>query len=216
MYIVLLGAPGSGKGTQAEKIRDYYKIPHISTGDIFRQEIKKDPLGGKEIAKLINVGRLAPDDIVIKLVGDRLSQEDCKDGALLDGFPRTIEQAKCLDELCKNFGQRIVVVNLVVPRELLIKRVLGRRVCIECAKNYNFSDDCTSLDELAKKRCDCGGKLFNREDDNADIFKTRLEVYDEWTAHLIEYYTKKGNLISIDGAQDTQKVFNSIAHNIKL
>ncbi|MCL2556193.1 MAG: nucleoside monophosphate kinase [Firmicutes bacterium] len=209
MYIVLLGAPGSGKGTQAEKIRDFYKIPHISTGDIFRQEIKKDPQGAKQIADLINIGHLAPDEIVIKLVKDRLLQDDCKSGALLDGFPRTISQAESMDEYSLVFKQKVVVINLSVPRELLIRRVLGRRVCVDCSKNYSF-DSYASLDELAQKLCDCGGKLYNREDDNADIFKTRLEVYDEWTAHLIEYYSNSGNLIIIDGSEDTEIVFENI------
>jgi len=209
MYIILLGAPGSGKGTQAEKIRVYYKIPHISTGDIFRREIKKDPKGAKGIADLINAGRLAPDEVVIKMVKARLAQEDCKDGALLDGFPRTIAQAECLEGECMTFAQKTVVINLAAPRELLIKRVLGRRVCVACSKNYNF-DNYDSLDELAKKRCDCGGKLYNREDDNADIFLTRLEVYDEWTAQLIEYYGNKGNLITVDGSLDADTVFENI------
>jgi len=214
MYIILLGAPGSGKGTQAEKIRTYYKMPHISTGDIFRQEIKKDPTGAKGIADLINAGRLAPDEIVIKMVKDRLSQDDCKYGALLDGFPRTIAQAECMDNECIKFKQKTVVINLSAPREILIKRVLGRRVCAKCSKNYNI-DNYDSLDELANVNCDCGGKLFNREDDNADIFLTRLEVYDKWTMQLIEYYSNKGNLITIDGSLDAEMVFENIKQELE-
>jgi len=225
MFITLLGAPGCGKGTQAKRICAYYNVPHISTGDIFRQEIKNNPLNGGDLAGYINEGNLVPDEIVIKFTKERLRQEDCKNGALLDGFPRTLPQAKALDEICFKYK----VLNLIVDRVTLIKRVLGRRVCGVCAKNYNISEnalsdyacgDCESISsrqqcdycELKKIRqqCDCGGELFSRDDDNAEVFTQRLKVYDEWTAPLIDYYQKKGNLISIDGFGQEDAVFERI------
>ncbi len=185
MKIVLFGPPGSGKGTYASRISPIYKIPHISTGDIFRAHLAQKTDLGKKIEDVMKSGNLVPDDLTMDVVHDRLSQEDCKNGFILDGFPRTIPQAELFDKMEK----LDVVVNLVVPDEVIIKRLSARLSCKECKTIYNT----LTLKPKAEGKCDkCGGELFLREDDKPEQIRNRLEVYRKQTFPLIEYYRKQG------------------------
>ena len=205
MKIVMLGAPGAGKGTQAEMIAEKYGIPHISTGDIFRENIKGGTPLGVLAKSYIDKGALVPDDVVIKIVEDRLSREDCKNGFILDGFPRTIYQAEAL----KKIADIDVVINLVVDDESIVKRVAGRRMC-RCGETYNvaFLNGATTC---AK----CGGELYQREDDKEETVKSRLEVYHKETAPLIDYYRKEGLIKDIDGSQGIEAVYADIMKVLK-
>ena len=200
MKIIFLGAPGSGKGTHATKIKTELNVPHISTGDIFRANIKSGTPLGVLAKSYIDKGALVPDQVVIDIVADRLKQEDCKNGFILDGFPRTISQAEALEKItCID-----VVVNLEVDDAAIVKRVAGRRMC-RCGETYNvaFLNGATTC---AK----CGGELYQREDDKEETVKSRLAVYHNETAPLIEYYAKKGILKNIDGAQGIDAVYADI------
>ena len=200
MKIIFLGAPGSGKGTHATRVKTELGVPHISTGDIFRANIKGGTPLGLLAKSYIDKGALVPDDVVIKIVADRLAQEDCKGGFILDGFPRTISQAQALEEITPID----VVINLVVDDEAIVKRVAGRRMC-RCGETYNvaFLNGSTTC---AK----CGGELYQREDDKEETVKSRLAVYHSETAPLIDYYAKKGILKNIDGAQGIEEVYKDI------
>lgn len=197
--LVFLGAPGAGKGTQAAKICEKYNIPHISTGDILRANIKAGTPLGLQAKAIIDKGQLVPDEVVIGLMKDRLSKEDCKGGYLLDGFPRTIEQAKALD----TFEQVSMAINIAVNEDEVVDRIAGRRMCA-CGESYHIST--YNKDTCAK----CGGKLYQRDDDKPQTVKARLEVYNKQTAPLIEYYDKKNILYTVDGSQDIQVVTASI------
>lgn len=199
MYLVFLGAPGAGKGTQATKVCEKYNIPHISTGDILRANIKAGTALGVEAKGYIDKGLLVPDEVVIGLVKQRLSEADCQKGFLLDGFPRTIEQAKALND----FAKITCAVNLAVDEKLVVDRIAGRRMC-KCGESYHVS--WYDKDVCAK----CGEKLYQRDDDKEDTVKARLEVYNAQTAPLIEYYSNMGILKDVDGTQEMNKVFDDI------
>ena len=201
MKLILLGAPGSGKGTQAAYITDKYDLPHISTGDIFRENIKnRTPLGVK-VKEVMDSGNLCPDDLTVELVKDRLSKPDCEKGCLLDGFPRNINQAQALDK----FSAPDKVINIHVDLEKIEHRLVGRRCCLACSGSFHvdFIGD-------AKKCPVCGGELVIRKDDNVETVKERLAVYSEQTAPLIDYYQKQGKLITIDGDKSITEVFEEI------
>ena len=205
MKIIFLGAPGSGKGTHATRVKTELGVPHISTGDIFRENIKGGTPLGVLAKSYIDKGALVPDDVVIKIVEDRLSREDCKNGFILDGFPRTIYQAEAL----KKIADIDVVINLVVDDEAIVKRVAGRRMC-RCGETYNvaFLNGKTTC---AK----CGGELYQREDDKEETVKSRLEVYHKETAPLIDYYRKEGLLKDVDGSQGIDAVYADILKVLK-
>ena len=199
MYLVFLGAPGAGNGTQATRVCEKYNIPHISTGDILRANIKAGTALGVEAKSYIDKGLLVPDEVVIGLVKDRLAQSDCKKGFLLDGFPRTIEQAKSLDK----FAKISAAIDISVDGALVVERIAGRRMC-KCGESYHIS--WYDKDVCAK----CGEKLYQRDDDKEETVKSRLEVYNAQTAPLIKYYRDKGVLRQVDGAQEMTKVFDDI------
>ena len=197
MNIILLGAPGAGKGTQAAKIVDAYKLPHISTGDIFRENIKNQTPIGLLAKSYIDKGALVPDEVTCKIVEERISREDCKNGYMLDGFPRTIAQAEALDKITKiDF-----VINIDVDFSLLLDRLCGRRVCKDCGESYHI----TRLN--GETKCArCGGDLYQRKDDNPETVQSRLDVYNAQTAPLIEYYTNKGVIFNVDGSTTPEAV----------
>ena len=200
MKLILLGAPGAGTGTQATLVKEKYNIPHISTGDILRANIREGtPLGIKAKA-IIDAGNLVPDEVVIGIVKDRLQKDDCKNGWLLDGFPRTVAQADGLSE----FAECDAAVDVSVPFDILSDRISGRRMC-RCGESYHVST-LGGKDTCAK----CGGKLYQRADDNEQTVKNRLEAYKTQTAPLIDYYKDAGKLITIDGNRPVQEVFESI------
>ncbi len=202
MNIILLGAPGAGKGTQASKISDRYNLPHISTGDIFRENIKNQTPIGLLAKTYIDDGQLVPDEDTCNIVRERISQSDCKNGYMLDGFPRTIAQAEELDVI----SHVDVVVNIDVDTSLLLDRLCGRRVCKSCGESYHIS----RLN--GETKCvRCGGELYQRKDDNPETVSKRLNVYHKQTAPLIEYYTKKGLLFNVDGNATPEAVFEQIS-----
>jgi len=208
MRLILVGPPGAGKGTQATNIIEKYGIPHISTGNILRDHIRRrTPLG--EIADgYISKGQLVPDDLVLELVEERLKQEDCKNGFLLDGFPRTVVQAEALDQYLQKLDCKInSLVNIVVPDDILIHRISDRRTCLDCNASYHL------LYKRPKQEgiCDvCGAKLIQRSDDNETAVSKRLEVFHHNTAPVIDYYRKHGVVLDIDGTQTIEKVKTSI------
>ena len=208
MKIVMLGAPGAGKGTQAKKISDKYNVPHISTGDIFRANIKENTELGKKAKGYMDQGLLVPDELVVDLVVDRLAQDDAKNGYVLDGFPRTIPQAEALDEALAKQGQKLdYAIDVDVPDENIIRRMSGRRACVSCGGTYHTVYIPTKTEGI----CDvCGGELILREDDQPETVKKRLNVYHEQTKPLMDYYNKKGILKSADGTVDLEEVFIAI------
>jgi len=211
--LVLLGPPGVGKGTQAAAIVKRYNIPHISTGDIFRANIKEGTELGKKAKEYMDKGLLVPDEIVVSIVKDRLSKDDCKNGFLLDGFPRTIEQAEALDEELKNMGIKLdKVVNIYADKEILIERATGRRICKKCGATYHIKFNPPKVENI----CDIdGGELFQRDDDNEKTVATRIEVYQKQTEPLIEYYTKKGIILNVDGTKPIDEVFETIVKGLE-
>ena len=198
LNIILMGPPGAGKGTQAKVLTAKYGVPHISTGDMFREAIKAGTPLGKLAASYINDGHLVPDDVTIGLVKERLSQDDCKNGYLLDGFPRTIPQAEALEKISKEIGREIkYVINIDTPKEELVKRICGRRVCKVCGAPYHLINVKPKVDGV----CDiCGGELVQRPDDNEEALNIRLEAYNKQTKPLLEFYEKKGLLTSFNGS----------------
>lgn len=206
---ILLGPPGAGKGTQADKIVAKYDVPHISTGDIFRENIKNGTELGKKAQEYMNKGELVPDDLVCEIATDRLLKDDCQEkGFLLDGFPRTVYQAEKLDEFLTAHGQKLdKVIDLEVGEDVLMKRLTGRRVCKACGASYHV----INIPPLKEGICDkCGAELIQRADDNEETAKNRIDVYNKETAPLVEYYEKAGNLARIDGAAGLENTFNSI------
>lgn len=208
MKIIMLGAPGAGKGTQAKQISDTYSIPHISTGDIFRANIKNGTELGKKAKTYMDQGALVPDELTCDLVMDRISQDDCRNGFVLDGFPRTIPQAEALDKALTASGQKMdYAINVDVPDENIINRMSGRRACLNCGATYHI----VSIPPKKEGICDvCGSPLVLRDDDKPETVKKRLEVYHDQTQPLIEYYEKAGILKTVDGTQDMKKVFSDI------
>lgn len=208
MNIILMGPPGAGKGTQSEKILSYLDIPHISTGDMFREAIKNQTDLGKLAQSYINGGNLVPDEVTIALVKERLSRDDCKNGYLLDGFPRTIPQAEALEKIAKEISREVqLVINIDADKEELVKRISGRRVCPKCGASYHL------LFKLPKSEgiCDsCGNELIQRKDDTIESLNVRLDAYENQTKPLIEFYSKLGLLKEVNGLQDINDVFKDI------
>ncbi|HIS33174.1 MAG TPA: adenylate kinase [Candidatus Limivivens intestinipullorum] len=208
MKIIMLGAPGAGKGTQAKKIAEKYQIPHISTGDIFRANIKNGTELGKKAKTYMDQGLLVPDELVVDLVVDRVGQDDCKNGYVLDGFPRTIPQAEALDAALEKLGEKMdYAINVDVPDENIISRMGGRRACVGCGATYHVAYNPPKTENI----CDsCGEKLILRDDDKPETVKKRLDVYHEQTQPLIDYYKKAGILRDVDGTVDMEDVFKAI------
>jgi adenylate kinase len=208
MKIVMLGAPGAGKGTQAEMIAEKYGIPHISTGDIFRANIKNGTELGKKAKEYMDKGELVPDSLVVDLVIDRIHQDDAKDGYVLDGFPRTIPQAEALDGALAEAGDAVdFAVNVDVPDENIVTRMSGRRACVKCGATYHIKYNAPKTEGV----CDnCGSELIQREDDKPETVLNRLSVYHEQTQPLIDYYDGKGIVKNIDGTKDLNEVFDDI------
>ena len=204
----MLGAPGAGKGTQAKKIAEKYHIPHISTGDIFRANIKNGTELGKKAKTYMDQGLLVPDELTVDLVIDRVGQDDCKDGYILDGFPRTIPQAECLDAALEKRGEKVdFAIDVEVPDENIVNRMSGRRACVGCGATYHIKYNPTKVDGV----CDaCGEKLVLRDDDKPETVQKRLGVYHDQTQPLIDYYTKSGVLKEVDGTVDMEDVFQAI------
>lgn len=214
MKIIMLGAPGAGKGTQAKKIAEKYSIPHISTGDIFRANIKEGTELGKKAKEYMDKGALVPDELVCDLVVDRISQEDAKNGYVLDGFPRTIPQAEALDAALSKIDEKVdYAIDVDVPDDNIINRMSGRRACVACGGTYHVVFNPTKTEGVCNA---CGGQLILRDDDKPETVKNRLKVYHEQTQPLIEYYTKKNILKSVDGTQDMSKVFDSIVEILEV
>ena len=208
MKIIMLGAPGAGKGTQAKMIADKYGVPHISTGDIFRANIKNGTELGMEAKKYMDQGLLVPDELTVRILLDRVAQDDCKNGYVLDGFPRTIPQAEVLDSELTKLGDHMdYAINVDVPDENIVKRMSGRRACLTCGATYH-------IEHVPPKKegiCDvCGSELVLRDDDKPETVKNRLNVYHEQTQPLIDFYTEKGVLKTVDGTVPMEEVFAAI------
>ena len=201
MKLILLGAPGSGKGTQAANITEKFDLPHISTGDLFRENINKETALGKKVKAVMSTGQLCPDDLTIEMVKDRLSQPDCSKGYLLDGFPRNLKQAQILDGFCS--PNKVININLDLDK--IEHRITGRRSCANCKNTYH-------VDNIGdRETCpNCGAKLIIRKDDNVETIKERLEVYREQTQPLVEYYSQQGKLYNVDGDKGVDEVFEEI------
>ena len=213
MRAILLGPPGAGKGTQAETIVNEFSIPHISTGDIFRKNIKEGTALGKKAMEYMDQGKLVPDDLTVELVKDRLLQDDCSNGFLLDGFPRTIYQADALEDALKSMGKALdYVINIMVRKELLVERAVGRRICKDCGQTYHMSFNKPSKEGV----CDnCGGVLLQRKDDTEETVENRINVYQEQTEPLIDYYTQKGIIVNIDGEKPIARVGKDIIAELR-
>lgn len=208
MKIIMLGAPGAGKGTQAKMIAEKYQIPHISTGDIFRANIKNGTELGREAKTYMDKGELVPDELTVRILLDRVAQPDCEKGYVLDGFPRTIPQAEVLDqELTKRNEKIDYAINVEVPDENIIRRMSGRRACVSCGATYHIVHIPPKKEGICDK---CGNELILRDDDKEETVKNRLGVYHDQTQPLIEYYSAKGVLRSVDGTIDMMDVFKSI------
>ena len=208
MKIIMLGAPGAGKGTQAKQIAAKYEIPHISTGDIFRANIKEGTELGKKAKTFMDQGLLVPDELVVELVADRIVKDDCKNGFVLDGFPRTIPQAEALDAALAKMGEQIDhAIDVDVPDENIVKRMGGRRACLNCGATYHI----VSIPTKKEGICDhCGSEVVLRDDDKPETVQKRLTVYHEQTQPLIDYYSGKGILKSVDGTRPMEDVFADI------
>lgn len=208
MKIIMLGAPGAGKGTQAKRIAEKYTIPHISTGDIFRANIKNGTDLGKKAKEYMDQGLLVPDELTCDLVMDRIQQDDCKNGFVLDGFPRTIPQAEALDEALNKIGQKMdYAIDVDVPDENIVNRMGGRRACLSCGATYHVEFNPTKAEGI----CDaCGAQTVLRDDDKPETVQKRLTVYHDQTQPLIDYYKNQGILKSVDGTQPMEAVFDAI------
>jgi adenylate kinase len=208
MNLVLMGLPGAGKGTQAEKIVEKYGIPHISTGDMFRAAIKESTDLGLQAKSFMDQGNLVPDEVTIGIVRERLSKEDCAEGFLLDGFPRTVAQAEALENILSDLNKKIdYVINIDVDQEFLMERLTGRRICKSCGSTYHLVFNPPIKDDVCDR---CGGELYQRADDNAETVQNRLEVNQKQTKPLLDFYEDKGYLRNINGQQDIRKVFDDL------
>jgi len=213
MKIIMLGAPGAGKGTQAKMIAEKYHLPHVSTGDIFRANLKAGTELGMKAKAYMDQGALVPDELTVEILLDRVAQDDCKNGYVLDGFPRTIPQAEVLDRELSKMGDHVdLAIDVNVPDENIVRRMSGRRACLKCGATYH-------IEHIPPKKegiCDnCGEPLVQRDDDKPETVTKRLQVYHEQTAPLIEYYTKKDILKTVDGTQDMDAVFAAITKLIE-
>ena len=208
MRFLIMGAPGAGKGTYAEGISKFFSIPHISTGDIFRQAIKDETELGKLAKSFIDKGFLVPDEVTNEIVKERLQKEDCKNGFLLDGYPRNLDQAEVFDKMLKDLNIKLdAAINLLVSDDLIVSRIVNRRLCPTCGKGYNL----LTLKPKVEGICDnCGSTLYQRKDDNEETIKSRLAIYNEQTKPLIEYYTNKKEIVNLNGEGEAQEVTNYI------
>ena len=213
MRLILLGPPGVGKGTQASNIVKKYNIPHISTGDIFRANIKEGTELGLTAKGYMDKGLLVPDELVVAIVKDRLAMDDCKDGFLLDGFPRTVEQAESLDTELTEMGIKLdKVVNIEADKDILVERVTGRRICKECGATYHIKFNPPKLEGV----CDTDeGELYQRDDDKVDTVATRIQVYLDQTQPLISFYENKGLILDIDGTYTIDNIFETIVNALE-
>ena len=213
MYILLMGPPGAGKGTQAANLVEKYGLSHISTGDMFRAAVKEGTALGKEAKACMDEGKLVPDEVTIGIVRERLAKPDCAKGFILDGFPRTVEQADALQGILRDLGLSLTrVLDISVANEALTERVVGRRICKACGATYHTKFHPTKQDGV----CDaCGGETYQRADDSEETIKNRLSVYDAQTKPLIDYYQKAGLYSRIDGSQPMEKVFSDVEAAIK-
>lgn len=210
MKIVLLGPPGAGKGTQAKSISNRYSIPHISTGDIFRKNISEETPLGIEAKQYIDNGQLVPDEVTINMVKDRLTWEDCKNGYLLDGFPRTVAQAEALQEFLESRDEKLdTALCIEVPSSFILERMTGRRVCLSCGASYHIKFNSPAVDGV----CDvCGDNIIQRKDDVEETVKERLDVYERQTQPLIDFYKEKNLLSTVDGTKAINEVFECICN----
>jgi adenylate kinase len=208
MNLVLMGLPGAGKGTQAEKIVEKYNIPHISTGDMFRAAIKEGTELGLQAKSFMDKGELVPDEVTIGIVRERLSKDDCKQGFLLDGFPRTVAQAEALENILSELNRPIdYVINVEVDKDILMERLTGRRICKDCGATYHLVFNPPAKDGVCDR---CGGELYQRADDNAETVQNRLDVNLKQTKPLLSFYEDKGTLRNINGQQDINIVFKDV------
>lgn len=212
MRIILLGPPGAGKGTQASGIVEKYRVPHISTGDIFRKNIKEGTELGKRAKDYMDKGLLVPDELVVEIVKSRILEDDCKLGFLLDGFPRTVVQAQALDKVLYEANMKLdKVVNIQVDKNMLVNRAIGRRICKECGSTFHIKFN----PPKTESKCDvCEGELYQRADDNEETVSKRIQVYLDETRPLIGYYSQIGIIVTIDGEQDINKVFEDIVSEL--
>lgn len=208
MKIIMLGAPGAGKGTQAKMIADKYQIPHISTGDIFRSNIKSGTDLGMEAKKYMDQGQLVPDELTVKILLDRVANEDCKNGYVLDGFPRTIPQATVLEDALKDLNESIdFAIDVSVADEVIINRMSGRRACVACGATYHIVNISPTVEGICDR---CNSELILRDDDQEDTVKNRLKVYHDQTQPLIDFYTQRNVLHAVDGTLSLNEVFDKI------
>ncbi|NBG88994.1 adenylate kinase [Isachenkonia alkalipeptolytica] len=213
MRLILLGPPGAGKGTQAVSISEKYKIPHISTGDIFRYNIKNQTELGEKAKAYMDQGLLVPDEVVVEIVEDRLKDQDCKQGFLLDGFPRTVNQAEALEAVLKGMSTGLdKVINIEVDKEILVRRAVGRRICKNCGATYHIEFNPPGKPGICDK---CSGELYQRDDDNEKTVGKRIEVYLDETQPLIDFYQEKGKLVTINGNNDIAVVFDKIIESLE-
>lgn len=213
MHIILMGPPGAGKGTQAALLASQEGIPHISTGDIFRANMKQGTPLGKLAKEYVDAGKYVPDDVTNGMVKDRLAQDDCKKGFILDGYPRTVDQAKVLGGMLADLGLELdAVIQIEVPDELLVERAVGRRVCRSCGATYHVEFNPPKVEGVCDK---CGGELYQRSDDEADKVKFRLSLYHTETAPVLEFYRLQGRVKAVDGDQPMEKVTRAIKEAVK-
>jgi adenylate kinase len=213
MHILLMGPPGAGKGTQAAKLVEEFAIPHISTGDMFRAAVKEGTPLGKQAKEFMDAGQLVPDSVTIGIVKERLAKPDCKDGFILDGFPRTTEQAEALNRSLQELGIQLDrVINIIVPDDILVRRMTGRRICRSCGATYHAEYNPSKKGNMCDK---CGGELYQRDDDREETVTKRLAVYQAQTRPLIEYYQDRGLYTEIDGQQDIDQVLADIVASLK-
>lgn len=212
MFLLLMGPPGAGKGTQAERLIEKYQVPHISTGDMFRAAVKQGTELGKEAKRYMDSGQLVPDEVTVGIVREGLARPECKNGFVLDGFPRTEEQAKQLDLILDDLSIKLDgVIDITVPDDELIGRITGRRICKACGATFHMIFNPPKIEGICDK---CGGTLYQRDDDKEETVKKRVEIYNKQTRPLIDYYSKQGIYKKINGLQDIDKVFADVIESI--